>query len=564
MKILSLVLLMSISSTFTSAQTSSLDWGTSLGNGNWRCDATTTDADGNVYVIGYFNDTVDFDPGPGVFNLISNGASSLFIEKLDANSNFIWAKSIAIDTTPYTYKTITTDLTGNVYIAGIYDGTVDFDPGPGVFNLISNAASNIFIEKLDANGNFIWVKSIAGEVGPDSHKHLSADASGNVYFTGFYQDTIDIDPGNGVFNLISNGLHDVFILKLDISGNFAWAKSIGGTADDASNNITFDMSGNVYVTGLYGDTVTFNSSFSVFNLSFSGLPSVFAQFYMLLKLDTNGNFTWAKSLGDWGLYNDLGRFITTDATGNIFLTGFESVTGGIFVYIEKLDVNGNILWHKRLAGEHARGESIAVTPSGTVYLTGKFKNNSALLDFDPGPGTYILNSNGSTDIYILELDSNGIFISAKSMGGIYTEKGREISLDASGNLYITGLYGGTVDFDPDLGITNLTSSSFYDLFILKFSPLAVSIDEPEIFDNVSIYPNPNTGLVYLNLDNLKEVTIKIFSATGQLIYHQSNINDSVLQIELNELPGVYLIEVSLPDKQNKNQGITHLYKLVKL
>ncbi|PCI98808.1 MAG: hypothetical protein COB15_05075 [Flavobacteriales bacterium] len=566
MKNLLPVLLICISSTFTFGQTSSLDWVKSLGNVNWWCDATTTDIDGNTYITGFFNDTVDFDPGPGVFNLISNGGSSLFIEKLDANGNFLWAKSIAVDTAPYTDKTITTDVTGNVYIAGTYDDTVDFDPGLGVFNLISNGSSSIFIEKLDVSGNFIWAKSIAGEYGSYSHKNLSADASGNVYFTGFYQDTIDIDPGNGVFNLISNGLHDVFILKLDIGGNFIWAKSIGGTDDDTSNNISIDMYGNVYVTGLYGDTVDFNPTPVVFNLSSSAQGSPpWSQFYALSKLDASGNFVWAKFIGDWGLYSDLGRFITTDAVGNIFLTGFESVLG-IFVYIEKLDANGNILWHKKLAGEHARGESIAVDSSGNVYLTGKFKNNSAPLDFDPGPGVYTLNSNGGFDVYILELDSNGNFIGAKSIGGINAETGREISLDASGNLYITGLYSGTVDFDPDSGITNLTSNNLfnYNLFILKLSQSVLSVDESKIFENISIYPNPNSGVVNLNLDNLKGVTVKIFSTNGQLIYHQNNINDIVHQIELNKSTGIYIIEVSQPGRQNETQGGTHLYKLVKL
>jgi len=145
---------------------------------------------------------------------------------------------------------------------------------------------------------------------------------------------------------------------------------------------------------------------------------------------------------------------------------------------------------------------------------------------------------------------------AKSMGGTSGDEGNSITTDASGNVYVTGGYGGTVDFDPGLGTVNLTSNGGTDGFILKLSPSTVGIEQNTLFNSVSIYPNPNRGLVNIDLGFLKEVSIKVFSVNGQLIYHEANINTSTYQFELKEAPGVYFIEVSA-------QGQQQQYKLVK-
>src|SRR5690606_28763621 len=101
--------------------------------------------------------------------------------------------------------------------------TVDFDPGIGVFNLTSNGSSDVFIQKLDVSGNFLWAKSFGG--GPSSSAaafSITIDNNGNIYTTGRFWATVDFDPGVGVYNLTSNGRHDIFIQKLDVNGDFLW------------------------------------------------------------------------------------------------------------------------------------------------------------------------------------------------------------------------------------------------------------------------------------------------------------------------------------------------------
>jgi hypothetical protein len=121
-----------------------------------------TSAGGDIYTTGYFSATVDFNPSIGVFNLNSVGNEDIFITKLDASGNFLWAKSIG---GPFDdrVRCIATDNSGNIYITGDFlSPTVDFDPGAGVFNLNSIGAYDIFIVKLDSSGNFLWAKTIGG------------------------------------------------------------------------------------------------------------------------------------------------------------------------------------------------------------------------------------------------------------------------------------------------------------------------------------------------------------------------------------------------------------------
>jgi Beta-propeller repeat len=157
---------------------------------------------------------------------------SLSIFDVEAQ-NFSWAKSIG-GTGGDTGNSIAVDALGNVYTTGIFINTVDFDPGAGVFNLTSVGGSNIFVSKLDASGNFVWAKSTGS--GNGISNSIAVDASGSVYTTGSFNGTVDFDPGVGVFNLTSAGSDaDIFVSKLDASGNFVWAKSVGaaGGSDSA-------------------------------------------------------------------------------------------------------------------------------------------------------------------------------------------------------------------------------------------------------------------------------------------------------------------------------------------
>jgi hypothetical protein len=175
--------------------------------------------------------------------------TDVFILKIDSSGNFVWAKQLGGSGTDGGIF-ITTDSHNNIYTTGCFQGSADFDPGTGIYNLTSAGSYDIFISKLDSLGNFVWATSMGG-TGADFGNSIALDATGNVYTTGYFQNTADFDPGSGTFNLSSFGNKDIFISKLDNNGNFVFAKSLGGTNDDQAYSVAVDDSGNVYTTGVF-------------------------------------------------------------------------------------------------------------------------------------------------------------------------------------------------------------------------------------------------------------------------------------------------------------------------
>ncbi len=392
---------------FAFGQNAEFIWAKSMGGtGGDRGTSIATDVFGNIYTTGYFVGTVDFDPGAGITNLAAIGSSDIFVQKVDTDGIFLWAKSFGGIYSEQS-SSISTDALGNIYIIGRFEGTVDFDPGAGVTNLTSAGGYDVFVQKMDTDGNFLWVKSFGG-IYSEYSSSISIDALGNVYTTGYFQGTVDFDPGIGTTNLTAVGSADNFVQKMDTDGNFLWARSFGSINIDNSQSISIDVSGNVYTTGNFWGTVDFDPGTGTHNLTSAGGYDIFVQ-----KMDTDGNFMWAKSFG--GINNDLGYSISVDALGN-------------------------------------------------VYTTGDFHET---VDFNPGAGTNNLISEGGRDIFVQKMDTDGNFLWAKSFGGSNDDYGYSISIDALYNVYTTGSFQETVDFDPEAETFNLTSAGNYDVFILK-------------------------------------------------------------------------------------------------
>jgi Beta-propeller repeat len=240
------------------SQAPTLEWAKGVGGTSSTFGASIgIDALKNVYTTGQFNGTTDFNPGTGTFSLPSAGGSDIFISKLDANGNFVWANRIGSAGADYGYA-IAVDGSGNQYITGAFNGTVDFNPGAGTANLTSGGVADIFILKLDAAGIFQWAQKI-GSTGADEGNSITIDPSGDILLTGLFTGTVDFDPSAvGTTNLVSLGNNDIFITKFNASGNFVWAKGIGNTGFDRGNSIKTDLSGNVYTTGTFVGTVDFD------------------------------------------------------------------------------------------------------------------------------------------------------------------------------------------------------------------------------------------------------------------------------------------------------------------
>ena len=431
------------------------------------------DAAGNIYTTGSFTGTQDFDPGPGVYNLTQPSGSGIYISKLDVNGNFVWAKQF--QTWNAKSYSIALDAAGNVFTTGFYQQIADFDPGPGIFNLTTfSTGSDVFISKLDNNGNFIWAKRLGGDGNFYAHgQSLTVDAAGNVYTTGIFNGTIDFDPGSSIFNFTGLGNDDMFVSKLDANGSFIWAKQIGGTFWESGYSIAADNAGSLFLTGYFYGLVDFDPGPAIFTLNAIASSDIF-----ILKLDVAGNFSWVKQTG--GPLGGTGYSIAIDATGNIYTTGMFRGTididpgpgvynltsaGNTDIYLSKLSSTGNFLWAKSIGGTgYDRGSSVTTDLSGNVYLTAAFQ---ATADVDPGPATINFTSNGASDFFISRFDATGNLVWAKQVGGIGDDYSYSVRTNANGDVFTTGQFSNTVDFDPGTGIFDLTAGGSSSAFILK-------------------------------------------------------------------------------------------------
>ncbi len=364
------------------------------------------DANRNVYTTGHLQGKADFDPSTnGVYYL--EAAYDIFISKLNAAGNFVWAKKIEGQGWHYAFD-IKTDAEGNVYLSGRFIGIVDFDPGPEVYNLTGERGSNTFILKLDSSGNFLWVKSLGGGNGNCPYTSICLDGIGNIYFSQSFRDTIDVDPGPKKNILITAGDDDIVLGKLDSFGDLIWAKQIGGLSSDFSKSIVFAKGGFLYLTGGFSETCDFDTGPGVYNLISQGALDGYVS-----KLDTSGNLRWAKQMGGPNFHN-FGFSINIDSVGNAY--------------------SAHLFW----------GE----------------------VDFDPGEGVCTFTSEERWDFCISKLNAEGEFVWAKHIAA-YTEGPQSLKLDRKGNIYYTGTFGGTVDFDPGPKIHELTEQGGQDIFITK-------------------------------------------------------------------------------------------------
>ncbi|MCP3890887.1 MAG: hypothetical protein GY702_18745 [Desulfobulbaceae bacterium] len=407
-----------------------------------------------------------------MFSLLSAGALATCIlgkPVLAQDLQFSWAKGIGGNLYDFGLS-VATDSQGNVITVGWFGGTIDFDPGAGTEELTSKGGGDIFISKLDRSGNFVWAKAIGG-TSEENAVSMHIDAANSIYITGEFLDTVDFDPGTGTSNLVSTGNGDVYVLKLASDGSFQWVTGFSGTGGKTSGGVAVDGSGNVYAAGGFTGSVDFGGG-TVYDAG-----STWDAY--IVKLDSNGDTTWAKRyVSDEGcIAND----IAVDNSGNVITTGeFEGTTdfsprddtsinvtsnGDTDIFIAKLASNGEVANVNEIevigttAGEY--GESVTVDSDGNIYCVGYFEGSPIIF------GHTTLTSNGGGDVFVAKIDNNGGVKWAKNIGGSGTDYGMDIAIDASGNIYTTGSYWVSGDFDPGPNTFTLTSEQYEDVFISK-------------------------------------------------------------------------------------------------
>lgn len=433
-------------------------------------------------VVGTFEDTTDFDPGPDSLKLSPSGPNDMFIQNFAPTGTPNWLKIIGKPGGGLIPSSIVLDKQHNLYIAGRFWNSMDFDPGPDSALLSTSQAVSHFLLKLDSLGNFLWANKL--EINDTSFlsiEDIHVDNQGNLYATGYFDGRLDFDPGPDSTYLEAQQTreHNTFITKFDTRGNFQWVRK-NNLYESLGREIALDNFGNVYIIG--GFSTAWNSA-----------PYV-------MKLDSTGQVLWSHTYAT--SYGALAYSIALDEQHNIYIggnfvgleTNFNPSTGVFYltpsfmaaysdIYVLKLDENGNFIYAFNFVG---KGEEdvldITIDEQGFLYMFGGFTDS---VDFDPSLQSFVLeatmNQQLRAESYILKLDGK------KSVG----------------------------------------------------------IESFEVVD-VKLYPNPSRGIFNVDLPaNVSIAQMQIMDALGNQV-HSESLTLQHNFIDLKQLPsGIYFVRVDL-------------------
>ncbi len=449
----------------------------------------------NYYISGTFANTIDVDPGPDSLFFTANIGHDIFFQKFNETNQLQWAFHLETYDDDDELSEIAVDEEGNIYITGDFTGTVDFNPGEAVYELTSNGRNDIFIMKLDSNGNLIWVKNI-GSWYEDYGQNILVTRAGNLLITGSFIGVVDFDPGSDTTLLTSAGSYDSFFLNLTSDGEFNWVKQIGGIAGVHISVLKTDNDDNIIVGGNFRFQADFNPD-----------PD---EEYLL----------------DGGSSNDL--------------------------YVLKLNENGIFQWVSAFNNSSTSLlHTISIDSIDNVYFASNF---SQPIDIISGDSSYIIDPVGNTDFFIEKLNSSGEFVSAIIMGSEYYESINTIILDNMANIFTVGYFGGNPEYNLNNTSASVTSAGSADVFIQKI--YLTYIDTTQIDTNniieypkmeISIYPNPNNGNFMVQSSDLNPgiYNLKIINCIGQSILEKRVRVNSVLEEKIHiSGKGAYLIEIS--------------------
>ncbi len=440
-----------------------------------------SDANGDLISTGQFVNTTDFDAGPLTNTLSAVGFADVFITKCDSAGSFMWAKRIGGFQSEEP-RAMALDAEGNIYITGIFNGTCDMNPGAATNNVVSLGNTDIFMVKLDANGNYQWSKSIGTTVA-ESALAMAVDTSGSVYVGGFFGNlggafgvTMDMDPGNGVSNVSTSGnINDGFLLKLNTDGNFEWGKHYpGGSAEVGGLVITPDNK--VVVAGTILGYMDLDETDAIWPI----IDEIFVCWY-----NQDGSFHAAKTIEAYSTLTSP-NVLTIDSNHHLHMAGtlslpadFAPQNAGNYV----IDGSGQkgYVWECTSDGSFVSAgvfstssvvRDITADAQGNKYITGSFYLPT---DFDFSDSTFTLTSNGSMyNVFLVKYDANDSLLWGHSYGGFNTpingtdETGRNLILMGNEELYTFGSFAGEVDFDlqADTSTMNATGGKS---FIAKYA-----------------------------------------------------------------------------------------------
>ncbi|MBT3210008.1 MAG: hypothetical protein HN704_12745 [Bacteroidetes bacterium] len=333
-----------------------------------------------------------------------------------------------------------------------------------------------------------WAKSF-GSIDSDVGNAICSDKFGNIYITGYYNNSITF--GNNTFT--SAYYDNPFVVKLNSEGNIIWAKAFYGSYFVRGYDICCDTTCNVYVSGIFNNIImTETDTFLTY-----GEDDVF-----LIKYDSIGVEQWIKHIG--GDDDDFSTDIAVTNKSILITGGFKSqqlyvcsdtfhLTGSCDIFTYKLSLDGNMIWANNVGGyEYDRGWGITSDKLGNVYVAGYF--HSQTINF----GNISLSNSGDADFFLAKHNADGVFVWVKQAYGLMKDRGRTIACDNNNNIIVAGNFNSDIlCFDSTNYIVH--NSIYPQTFIVKYDSLGqiMWIQNPI---------NHNQGVINICLDYMDGYT----------------------------------------------------------
>ncbi len=426
------------------------------------------------------------------------------------------------------------DSQGNIFSVGLYSGSLTV--GTTTVNHNGGNADG-YLTKHDSEGNALWIKSFGGQV-DDVAISVAVDSNDDVIITGYFQgsgnNSFDADPGPNVYQLAQTSIilsRDCFIVKVDNDGNFIWAKQVsnpsGGAANEDATSIRVDATDNIYISGgyHYADFDT-GPGQDIYLATNNGSH----QDGFVLKINSNGDYQWVKTFNS--LEHVTVNSIDFDNVGNLYVAGrYEGVldmdpssttinsptsNGSFDAFLIKLDSNGSYLWGKTFGGAGYDNPKFVKCIGSSVYIGGTIIGNQ---DLDPSSSYNNQTVLGSSDGYVSKYSQDGTFLDSYKIGGSTNTELEEVYRiieGPNGNLFLTGSFLDTADFNNGSATATTTSAGNLDTYILEITPTFQYINHIVIGDigrekNAKAVFNTNNALLFLGTFNSSWVDFNPYS-----------------------------------------------------
>jgi hypothetical protein len=552
-------------------------WGAE-GIGDGYFESMTSDRKGNCYITGLFqNDTIHF----GTYTVLNSTYTNYpyssdgdaFLVKYAPDGTVLWAKqTFEKNVNPLANdapESVCTDDAENVYLAGNFIDTLFIGSNMLITRNVGYNPQSMYLAKYDSNGNVLWTKqaicmSDSSIINAD---HISSDGNGNIYVAGEFWDSVRL----GTILLVAPPLlFRTFLAKYDSSGNVKWAKS--STGNTLYGAVSFydatDREGNTFITGNFEDTVIFGS------VKLSAIASQAYRNCFIAKYDSAGNVLWAKNPSIPSPESGcVGFALTTDLNGNVYLGGdfidtlvFDQdtiigpINSSVSFFLVKYSLNGNVIWTKCAKILDANSWNIwglSTDNANHVYFSANGGAHYCKVVF--GGDTLSMYDTAKNDqaSVIFKLDSNGKVL-CSSIIPIGTANGNfnDIVSDTSGKyVYVSGTASSVAIFgndtiDPFAYPVNPIQRGNYFPFVARWNACdtdlsATVIPNKNSISHLLLYPNPNTGIFTIALQNVNNpAQVEIYNVLGEEVC-QVKLNSCSTQINLgSQSEGIYFYRAS--------------------